>query len=508
MKCQECSNCFVCSSMQDIQSNYEQYDREELLRRFACLHKLNDSLQVLIEDLPDTFFVTDGDGTILMVNKAYEKLSGTKREEIIGRNMRDYQGDVISRSSTLLVIKTGREATLEQIHYRTGRKSFTTSKPVWRNGKIMFIVSSNRDFNEITQLQVELEQEKMRASSYLRELQNIRSVLLEDHQIIANDKTTLAVLRRTKKAAMANIGVLLTGETGTGKSEFAKFIHRNSDRRDKPFLTIDCGAIAASLIESELFGYEKGAFTGARAEGHKGLLELGNGGTIFLDEVGELSLDMQVKLLRVLQEQEFYRVGGNKPIKMDVRFISATNGNLQKMVAEKMFREDLYYRLSSVPIHVPPLRERRADIVPLATHFLQVFNEKHGTNKRLSSQAYQQLKGYGWPGNIRELKNVLEEAVIMSDSSVIEPSDILSYERLARVPQQGKSILLPEQTESFNMTEYMERIELHLYQDAYCKGGSVRKAAELLQVSASTYARRLKALESKYGESANTPADS
>lgn len=215
----------------------------------------------------------------------------------------------------------------------------------------------------------------MRASSYLQELQNIRSVLLEDHQIIANDKTTLAVLRRTKKAAMANIGVLLTGETGTGKSEFAKFIHRNSDRRDKPFLTIDCGAIAASLIESELFGYEKGAFTGARAEGHKGLLELGNGGTIFLDEVGELSLDMQVKLLRVLQEQEFYRVGGNKPIKMDVRFISATNGNLQKMVAEKMFREDLYYRLSSVPIHVPPLRERRADIVPLATHFLQVFNE-------------------------------------------------------------------------------------------------------------------------------------
>ena len=217
---------------------------------------------------------------------------------------------------------------------------------------------------------------------------------------------------------------------------------------------------------------------------------------------------MQVKLLRVLQEQEFYRVGGNKPIKMDARFISATNGNLQKMVAEKMFREDLYYRLSSVPIHVPPLRERRADIVPLATHFLQVFNEKHGTNKRLSSHAYQQLKGYGWPGNIRELKNVLEEAVIMSDSSVIESSDILSYERLARVPQQGKSILLPEQTESFNMTEYMERIELHLYQDAYCKGGSVRKAAELLQVSASTYARRLKALESKYGESANPPADS
>lgn len=495
----ECTNCFTCASCQKGIDEYQKLTKEELMHQLICMRNLNSSYQTLIESLPDTFFVTDGDGTILLVNQAYEKLSNMNRKDIIGRNMRDYVGNIISMSSTLMVMQTGEEVTLEQTHYSSGRTSYVTSKPITENGKLRFVISSNRDFVEIASLQKQLEQERCQSEKYYQELQHMRKAMLDDHEIIAKDQNTLAVLRRAKKVATTNVGVLLVGETGTGKTEFAKFIHRNSDRKDRPFFTIDCGAIMPSLIESELFGYEKGAFTGANTDGRKGMLELGNGGTIFLDEIGELPLEMQVKLLHVLQEQEFYRVGGNKPVKVDIRFISATNCDLQAMIKAKTFREDLYYRLGSVVIQIPPIRERPADIIPLSAHFLSIFNERHKADKKLTPKAYQFLKCHTWPGNVRELKNMLEEAVIMSDSSMIDVQDLsISCSLPIQNAKRANDYMPPELSDSFNMETYLETIELGIYEDAYKKEGSIRKAANLLGISFSTYARRLKLLKEKY----------
>ncbi|MCM1234007.1 MAG: sigma 54-interacting transcriptional regulator [Ruminococcus flavefaciens] len=501
----KCTNCFTCSSWQKGIDECKKLNREELIQQVICMRNLNASFQTWIESLPDTFFVTDGDGNILLVNQAYERLSNLSRKEIIGRNMRDYVGDIISASSTLMVMQTGKEITLEQTHYSSGRKSYVTSKPIIENGELRFIISSNRDFVEISSLQKQLEQERCQSEKYYQELQHMRKALFDDPQIIAKDEKTLSVLKRAKKAATANVGVLLIGETGTGKTEFAKFIHRNSERKDRPFFTIDCGAIVPSLIESELFGYEKGAFTGAKAEGRKGMLELGNRGTIFLDEIGELPLELQVKLLHVLQEQEFYRIGGSKPVKVDIRFISATNCDLQAMISAKTFREDLYYRLGSVVIQIPPIRERPADIIPLSAHFLDVFNKRHKADKKLTPKAYQLLKRYSWPGNVRELKNTLEEAVIMSDAPILDVQD-LSISSPSSM-QSIDAYRHPKLDSAFDIETFLETIEFNIYQDAYQRAGSIRKAAKLLGVSASTYARKLKVLSEKYGKSGPMPEE-
>lgn len=494
MKCKDCGNCLVCSKSKQIGSNLDQLSRDELIERLICAQNLTLSFQILIESLPDTFFVTDGEGKIILVNEAYEKLSMIDRKSILGRNMREYRGDVISDSATLMVLQAGHEITLEQRHYSSGRKSLVTSKPVFRNGKIQFVISSNRDFTEITSLQQKNTWGFLLSQGCGSNGKNHVTARKKDVQMIAEDPKTIETLRRAQKAAKTCVGILLVGETGTGKSELAKFIHKNSERGDRPFLTIDCGAITPALIESELFGYEKGAFTGARSEGRKGLLELGNGGTIFLDEIGELPLNLQVKLLRVLQEKEFYRIGGNQPVKVDVRFLCATNQDLQAMIAAKKFRDDLYYRLGAITLQIPPLRERIEDILPLALCFLQEINEEYGVQKELSPEAYQQLKKYDWPGNVRELKNVLEEAVIMSEYQVIGPTDIFPDQRrnVSSSVFQGGSV-----------SEYLEQLEFRIYQEVYQRTGSVRKAAESLQMAPSTYSRKLLKLSEKYGMGAS-----
>ena len=492
MDCHKCANCLTCPMGKIRDEDYSRLTHTELIQRLICAQNLNRSFQTLIESLPDTFFVTDEKGTIIMVNEAYEKLSMIERKNILGRNMREYIGDVISNSATLMALQAGREITLEQRHYSSGRNSLVTSKPVFQNGKIQFVISSNRDFAEITSLQQE--------NTWRALLSKDRGIRVKGHapaiskvsQMIAEDPKTIETLRRAQKAAKTCVGILLAGETGTGKSELAQFIHKNSERRDRPFLTIDCGAITPALIESELFGYEKGAFTGAKTEGRKGLLELGNGGTIFLDEIGELPLNLQVKLLRVLQEKEFYRIGGNQPVKVDVRFLCATNQDLQEMIKAKKFRDDLYYRLGAITLQIPPLRERTEDILPLAHCFLRRINEEYGVRKELSPEACQCMKKYSWPGNVRELKNILEEAVIMSESQTIGPTDIFPAQRPAMSSNTFRG---------GNVSEYLEQLEFRIYQDAYQRTGSVRKAAESLRMAPSTYSRKLSKIGEKYKES-------
>jgi len=242
-------------------------------------------------------------------------------------------------------------------------------------------------------------------------------------EFIAIDENTEKVLEIAKKVAPTNANVLLLGESGVGKEEFAKFIHQNSGRGE--FIAVNMSAIPENLIESELFGYEKGAFTDA-TQAKPGLFELADGGTIFLDEIGEMPYNLQAKLLRVLQEREFYRLGGTKPKKLNVRIISATNQNIEEMIKNNKFREDLYYRLNTIPIKIPPLRERKNDIIPIAENILKKTINEYGLDERiLSEEAKKVLLEYEWPGNIRELINVIERAVILSDGKVIEEKDLI-----------------------------------------------------------------------------------
>mgnify|MGYP000594234037 CR=1 FL=1 len=281
-----------------------------------------------------------------------------------------------------------------------------------------------------------------------------------------------------------SVNVLLRGETGTGKEVVARQIHANSARKDNLMVRINCGAIPENLMESELFGYERGAFAGA-LKTKKGLIELADGGTVFLDEIGDLPLHMQVKLLRVLQQKKVTRVGGTEPIALDVRVIAATNRNLEQMVREGTFREDLYYRLNVVSIFIPPLRERREDIIPLINHFLMVENQKYHTNKSIYSDTIDAFEGYCWPGNVRELENLLENLVITT------PGDIIRRENLPLKLRRPQQVSAEEEEETVSLKSVVERAEYAAIERAIEKYGSIRKAAAALDVNPSTITRKM-----------------
>ncbi len=493
MKCPKCTTnnyecCLYCSKGLPVDEDLDRMDRAKLVKEIRWLINVNNQLEQISEGYPDTLFVTNSRGEILKVNSAWEALSGTKREEVLGRNVRDIVGTVLSESTTLEVLKRGVSITKEQFLPRSGRVSCSTSRPVFANGELVMVVSTNRDFDEIERLKVRLGESESEAKKYREEMERIRDELISSQDIIAEDEASVKLLYRANKVAKVDSSVLIVGETGTGKEEYAKYIHRSSPRREQPFIRINCGAISQTIIESELFGYEKGAFTGANASGKMGLFEAANHGTIFLDEIGELPYIMQVKLLRVLQEQEIVRVGGTHPIQIDVRVISATNRDIKQMIQENLFREDLYYRLSVVTLEVPPLRERRNDILALVRCFVEELNKKYGMDKTLTKNAFQLLKNYSWPGNVRELKNCLEEALVMCEGDRIDQSDFLFL-------QQG-NILNPPKGD-WTLGQVMEQIEYQYLKNALQEHGSIRKAAASLGLPPSTYARRLKSLEKK-----------
>ncbi|WP_457644696.1 sigma-54-dependent transcriptional regulator [Persephonella sp.] len=302
----------------------------------------------------------------------------------------------------------------------------------------------------------------LEVSDLKKELSELKSLLSTD--IIAESPQMRQVLETAKKIAPFDTTVLITGESGTGKEMIANFIHKNSLRKDKPFIAINCGAIPSELLESELFGYKKGAFTGANTD-KKGLIEEAEGGTLFLDEIGELPLDLQVKLLRVLQENEIKPIGSNRPKRINVRFITATNRDLKQMIEEGKFREDLYYRINVIPIHIPPLRDRKEDIIPLAHFFINKFCSKYGIpKKRLSEHARKKLLSYEYKGNVRELENIIERAVLTTEGEEIDDipvsvskrynnfSDIRSFKEAKEIFEKNYLIELLKRTD-FNISK-------------------------------------------------------
>ena len=478
---------------------------------FSTIAEAAERLSAIIEHSFDGIFITDKNAKVLRINHAYEDITGLKSEEVLGKNMADLVKEkLISQSGSLIVARTKKPVTLQQ-RFKSGKEALVTSSPIFdKNGTLIMIVTNVRDLTEIYNLK-EIVQEKTDAMERLRlELAHIQNPESEQ-EVIAKDETTLAAILLANRVAPMDTTVILLGETGVGKEVMARYIYQHSHRVKNSFIKVNCGAIPESLIESELFGYESGAFTGANRSGKIGLFELANKGTLFLDEIGELPKDMQVKLLRALQEQEIMRIGGTKPIKINVRVIAATNRNLEDMVKKGEFREDLYYRLTVFPISIPPLRLRKKDITPLALSFLTKLNQKYNFKKYFSDISIQLLNEYNWPGNIRELKNIVERAIIISSSDEICPEDL-------HLLHQSQPIIISspahpdtrQQTDEssiqfpVDLQDTLARIEYQYVATAYQQFGNVRDAAHASGITPSTFVRKRKKYEETHPVSATS----
>ncbi|MGE5422662.1 MAG: sigma 54-interacting transcriptional regulator [Ignavibacteriales bacterium] len=465
-------------------------DLEAISMELEYTKRLNRELDAIIESSYDGLYVTDGNANTLRANKGFERITGVPADQHIGRNMADLVREGwYSRSGTLLAIERGEAVTLTQ-DVSTGKTTLITSNPIYdEDGNVTLVVTNVRDITELNELQRKLEHMEELSRHYQSELEQLK--LQSSRDMIIRSPKMKEVVNLAVRVAGVDSTVIIEGESGVGKEKIAEIIRDNSDRRDKPFIKVNCGAIPDNLLESELFGYEAGAFTGAKKEGKPGLLELADEGIILLDEIGELPLPLQVKLLRFLQDKEITRVGGVKPMLVDVRVIAATNQDLNEMMERKEFREDLFYRLNVVPINIPPLRERKEEIPSLAAYFVQRFNRKYKRNVRLGYGVVDRLLDYHWPGNVRELENLMERLVVMTAGHTVSVEDLPPNLGGAQA-KQGTGITI---SQVMPLKEAVESTEKQLLEKAFETYKSARKVAKELEVDPSTIVRKA----AKYG---------
>ena len=379
----------------------------------------NDSaafLLTLFDALPNSILIVDCKNRICFVNRAYCRLFKINKRYLLGHKLSEFE--TFARIEEVLRLGKPLHDDISHI-YSANIDVIADIEPLFENKRLLGAIASIRDISELLEMERQLSHFKSLSAHYQKELIAQENLPPRFKQIAGNNPEFNQLLKLAARVAATTASVFIGGESGVGKEVLANAIHYSSPRADKPFVALNCAAIPESLMESELFGYEKGAFTGAKSEGRKGKFEQANGGTIFLDEIGDMDLKMQVKLLRVLQEKEFERVGGSRPIKVDFRLISATNKNLPVMIEAGEFREDLYYRINIIPLTIPPLRERREDIPMLAEKFMAAMNQKYDREGILSIDLLDKLSSYDWPGNIRELKNVIEQIAILCPDTVV-----------------------------------------------------------------------------------------
>lgn len=444
-------------------------------------------LAAVFESSFDGLYISDGEGNTLRINKAFERILGVKAEDIVGRNMADLVREgVFSRSGTLLALQRREQVTIP-LEANTGKTALVTSTPIFDDsGNIVLVVTNVRDMTELNELHVKVEHLEGLSRFYQAELTHLK--LQNRRNCIAHSRKMRELLQMITHVASVDSTVLIQGESGVGKEVIADVLHSYSNRKDHPFIKVNCGAIPANLLESELFGYEPGAFTGASKSGKAGMFELADKGTLFLDEISEMPLDLQVKLLRVLQDKQVFRVGGSRPISVDTRILAGTNRNLKQMVTAGQFRQDLYYRLNVIPVYVPPLRERREDIPVLSKYFLDYYNRKHQMSKVLSSDAIKPLLLYDWPGNIRELENLIERLVVTNLHDTITADDVHSCLELTSIQGEVDTDLMP-------LPEAIEQTERRLLQKAFSLHNSTYKVAKVLGISQPSVVRKA----AKYG---------
>lgn len=451
-----------------------------MYNNYSAEIKISNLLPVL-DSVSDAVFIDNKDGFCTWCNKACEELYNISIDDVRGKHVDILEKTgIFSPSVTKRVLDELREITI--IHEnKHGKKLLTTGMPIFdADERLELIITTSRD---ITRLTSSTDSADITPTSLIN-LDDIDNLDLSNSDVIAESLSMKNVMSLTKKLATVSSTVLITGESGVGKGLIAKLLHEEGNRSSGPFVTVNCGAIPENLIESELFGYVAGAFTGSRSDGKRGLFEAAQHGTIFLDEISELPLNLQVSLLRVIQDREITPVGGVESIPIDVRIVSATNKSLRELVKQGKFREDLYYRLNVVPIIVPPLRDRPEDLLPLIQSTLMKCNEKLNENKTISSEALTILFKYPWPGNIRELQNIIERLTITTNDNIITEESLPVFLKQEAITNANTNVNL-------SLASAMEKAEKGILEKALADYGSTRAMAKALQVSQPTIVRKL-----------------
>lgn len=450
--------------------------------RYGCampLHQnfllsLQDLLSV-IEGMHDNVAIVDKDGVIRWISQCFERTYNVRREEILGRTTYDLEREkIFTPSVAAIVLRSKRMATVTETS-RDGQYHIVTGIPIYdEDGGIRCIVSYSVD----TRYSLKLYDEYENIAKLMQgRVESVEAL----HGVVAVSPAMRSVLTTVTKVAGVDVSLLITGESGVGKNVVARLVHQRSGRRDGPFVEINCAGIPEALLESELFGYEAGAFTGAHAQGRPGRIAQAQGGTLFLDEVGELPLALQAKLLQVIQEKQIIRLGGTRPVHIDFRLITATNQNLEALVRKKYFRSDLFFRLNVMPITVAPLRERPEDILPLCRSALEKLAQRYKLRKKLSPAVERRLMAYQWPGNVRELFNVIERMLVVAESAVIEEGDLPEHILASQNFYDGET----------GLNAALEHLERHMVLEAYRKYRTTTATARALGISQSSAVRKI-----------------
>ncbi|ASN06838.1 sigma-54 interaction domain-containing protein [Virgibacillus necropolis] len=471
---------------------------QQMQRNINQLSQVNEELDAIIEGSYDVIYITDGKGNTLKANSAIEKLTGFPKECFVGKNVRALVKDgYLKDSVTLKVLEQKKIVTILTVS-NAGHERLTTGKPIFNEeGEIERVITNSRDFTELDEAYRELRKALELNEYYKKELEKLKSNKHRDPDVIMESANMLEVYDLAERISEVDATVLVLGETGVGKDVLARHIHRSGQRSESgKFVKINCGAIPHDLLESELFGYESGAFTGAKRTGKLGMFEIAHNGTLFLDEVGDLPLALQVKLLHVLQEKKIQRVGGTKTIDVDIRLIAATNRDLKQMVKQGEFREDLFYRLNLIPIHIPPLRERKEDILPLVYHVLRAVNTKYGMTKEFDRGIKEFFYNYEWPGNVRELSNLVERLILTVAENIVTvkhlPTEYGHQEYSEPEYDQPENDREDEYEKEMTLKEAKEIAERKILAVAIQKYSSTYEMAQQLKTSQTTIVRKLK----------------
>lgn len=437
-------------------------------------------LKAMFEDLA----IVDKNGRMVCVTSGFEEKYIVNKEHVVGRSIDELEKKkILNPSVAKKVFETGKKVIMSHKNQQ-GDSLIINGVPVYNDdGSIQYVVSYSITSDEIKSLQKEREKLLRELERYQQALTHLKDYMKHDMTILKGTSLTFEIINKIKQY---DVSVLFTGESGVGKTTFARFLHENSPRAENPFIEISCGAIPENLLESELFGYKKGAFTGASSEGKIGLIQAANKGTLFLDEIGELPLKLQVKLLKVLQKKTIVPVGDTKEIEVDFRLITATNKDLKSMVEEGTFREDLFYRINVVTIDIPPLRQRSEDCMVLIKYFIDKFNLKYGVKKRIDSNAMKRLCGYPWLGNIRELENTMERLILMSDK------DVITIDNLTDNIDEQKHIYSNLNNKKETLSDLMKEYEKNIIEKAVREHKTSVNVAKQLGISQPTAARKIK----------------
>ena len=472
---------------------------DAMAKKLTSFSSLDRQFQTVFDSSSDGIWICDHEGRVISINRASEKLGGLKRKEIKGKKVSEIVKDgLYSDYVTDEVIQTKKAVSQLQYIKNTNKTVLCTGIPVLDDaGDLSLVVINERDITQLEAMRRQLEETRKETEKYKDKLSELSMQELKEQRIVAENHKMREILRTAIKIAHMEVnGILILGESGTGKGLLAKFIHNCGTRKTKPFIQINCATLPENLLEAELFGYEKGAFSGAGTQGKPGLIELAHEGTLFLDEIGDLPFSLQAKLLKYLDDHQIMRLGGTRPKTIDCIVVAATNHDIKQQVQERQFREDLFFRLNTISLLLPPLRERREDIFELANHFLQDYNKKYKQEKTISPLTLSLVQSHPFRGNVRELKNIIKQAVIMSEGNRIDKhilgmigSDVLDAWSQTNL---GDAKIT-------NLSDVLGTLEKEMLKAAKRQCRTTRDMARFLNISQPSVIRKLK----KYGIAPN-----